>query len=103
MADIKKLVEGGVHTVETLAYAAKKELANIKGLSDAKVEKLQEAAFKLVPMGFTTASVVAEQRAEMIQITTGCKELDAILEGGWPQPLPEQLVHAGAAAQSTNC
>ena len=32
-------------------------------------------------MGFTTASVVAEQRAEIIQITTGCKELDSILEG----------------------
>lgn len=33
-------------------------------------------------MGFTTASIVAEQRGELIQITTGCKELDTILEGG---------------------
>jgi hypothetical protein len=33
-------------------------------------------------MGFTTASIVAEQRGEIIQITTGCKELDTILEGG---------------------
>jgi hypothetical protein len=32
-------------------------------------------------MGFTTASIVAEQRAEIIQVTTGCKELDSILEG----------------------
>lgn len=38
-------------------------------------------------MGFTTASIVAEQRNEIIQITTGCKELDTILDGerwtGW--------------------
>ena len=30
-ADIKKLLEGGIHTVEALAYAPKKELADIKG------------------------------------------------------------------------
>ena len=40
-ADIKKLREGGVHTVETLAFAAKKDLVAIKGLSEAKVEKIQ--------------------------------------------------------------
>ncbi len=38
-------------------------------------------AWKLVPMGFTTATVVAEQRGEVVQITTGCKEFDSILEG----------------------
>ena len=54
------------------------------GLSDAKVEKLQEAAFKLIPMGFTTAALVAEQRGEMIQISSGCEELDSILEGAHP-------------------
>jgi len=39
------------------------------------------AAWKLTPMGFTTAAVVAEQRGDIIQVTTGCKELDTILEG----------------------
>ncbi len=34
-------------------------------------------------MGFTTAAVVQEQRGDVIQITTGCKELDNILEGVW--------------------
>lgn len=32
-------------------------------------------------MGFTTAAIVAEQRAELIKVTSGCKELDDILEG----------------------
>ena len=34
-------------------------------------------------MGFTTAAVIQEQRGDVIQITTGCKELDNILEGVW--------------------
>lgn len=40
-SDIKKLKEGGVHTIEHLAHASKKQLAEIKGLSDAKVDKMQ--------------------------------------------------------------
>ncbi len=32
-------------------------------------------------MGFTTASVIAEQRGDIVQITTGCKEFDTVLEG----------------------
>lgn len=41
-ADIKKLMDGGIHTLEALAHAAKRELTAIKGLSEAKVEKLQK-------------------------------------------------------------
>jgi predicted RecB family nuclease len=41
-ADIKKLKEGGVHTVEALAHAPKKELTAIKGISEAKVDKMQK-------------------------------------------------------------
>jgi DNA repair protein RAD51 len=114
MADIKKLLEGNIYTVDALAHMPKRELTNIKGLSDAKVEKMQKegaaaatpacwappppparvgwtltrhpralAAWKMVPMGFTTASIVAEQRQDILRITTGCKEVDNILEGGW--------------------
>ena len=32
-------------------------------------------------MGFTTAAIVAEQRGDIIQVTTGCKAVDDILEG----------------------
>lgn len=81
-ADIKKLKEGGVNTVECLAHSTKKELCLIKGISEAKVVKMQQEAWKLCPMGFTTASVVAEQRSDLITVTTGSKELDTILEGG---------------------
>ena len=55
-ADLKKLKERGFHTVESIAYATKKELTEIKGISDQKVEKLHLAAHKVVRMGFSTAT-----------------------------------------------
>lgn len=69
------------HTVDSVAHASKRELALVKGISEAKVEKIKAIAEKLTPMGFTTAAIVAQQRSEIIAITTGCKELDSILEG----------------------
>lgn len=38
-------------------------------------------ASKLVPMGFTSASELHAQREAIIQITTGSRELDKVLEG----------------------
>lgn len=37
---MKKLEEAGFHTVEAVAYAPKKELINIKGISEAKADKI---------------------------------------------------------------
>ncbi|TNN38330.1 DNA repair protein RAD51 A [Liparis tanakae] len=115
-SDIKKLGEAGFHTIEAVAYAPKKELLNIKGISEAKADKVlvrnaaglswrnvyrktteedatesnlfnssvpsQAEAAKLVPMGFTTATEFHQRRAEIIQISTGSKELDKLLLGG---------------------
>jgi DNA repair protein RAD51 len=39
-------------------------------------------AFKMIPMGFTTASDIHLKRSEIIQLTTGSKELDKLLQGG---------------------
>ncbi len=58
-------------------------LLAIKGISEAKADKIIAAAATLVPMGFTTATEVHQTRKDMVQITTGCKELDKLLEGGF--------------------
>ncbi|KAF0986839.1 hypothetical protein HZS_2686 [Henneguya salminicola] len=57
-------------------------LLNIKGISEAKADKIQAEAAKLVPMGFTTATEYHLKRSEIIQISTGSKELDKLLNGG---------------------
>eukprot|EP00742_Colponemidia_sp_Colp-10_P008412 GILJ01009111.1.p1 GENE.GILJ01009111.1~~GILJ01009111.1.p1 ORF type:complete len:364 (-),score=60.00 GILJ01009111.1:166-1182(-) len=81
-ADVKKLMEAGLQTVEAVAYSTKKFLLTIKGISEAKADKLIEAASKLVPMGFTTAAEFHKQRAEIIHLTSGSSELDKLLGGG---------------------
>jgi len=43
-ADIKKLAEAGFQTVESVSFTAKKNLINIKGLTEAKIDKILEAA-----------------------------------------------------------
>ena len=68
--------------MEALAQRARRDLVTIKGLSDVKVEKLQLAAREMVPVGFTTASATLEQHQNRVRITTGCREVDDILEGG---------------------
>jgi len=81
-SDIKKLKDAGMYTVEAVAMSTKKALCDIKGISEAKADKLIDAAGKLVPMGFSTATEVHQQRGEIIQISTGSAELDKLLEGG---------------------
>ncbi|KAF5182525.1 Dna repair protein rad51-like protein [Thalictrum thalictroides] len=81
-SDVKKLKDAGVCTVECVAYTPRKDLLQIKGLSEIRVDKIIEAASKLVPLGFTSASQIHAQRLEIIQITSGSRELDKILEGG---------------------
>lgn len=39
-ADIKKLQEAGLHTIEAIAYTPRKHLLNIKGISEAKADKI---------------------------------------------------------------
>ncbi len=42
-ADIKKLKEASYHVIESVAHASKRELLQVKGLSEAKVNKIKEA------------------------------------------------------------
>lgn len=82
-ADCKKLQEHGFYTVESVAYATKKALLAIKGISEAKADKIIQEAAKIVPMGFTTASEFHVRRSEIIHLTTGSQELDKLLRGGF--------------------
>jgi len=79
--DVKKLQEAGYHTIESVAYTPKKALLAIKGISEAKAEKVLNEASKLVPMGFTTATEFHQRRSELVYITTGSKELDKLMQG----------------------
>ena len=57
-------------------------MLDIKGISEQKADKIQTEAMKLVPTGFTTATEMHLKRSQIIQVTTGSKELDKLLNGG---------------------
>ncbi|TFY58254.1 hypothetical protein EVJ58_g6526 [Rhodofomes roseus] len=80
--DIKKLAENGLHTVEAVAYTPKKTLMQIKGISEQKADKILIEAHRIIPLGFQSATEVHARRSELVHITTGSKNLDALLGGG---------------------
>lgn len=80
--DLRKLAEAGFHTVEAIAFTPKKAILLIKGISEAKADKIIAEAAKLVPMGFTTASELFQRRSEVVFISSGSRELDKLLGGG---------------------
>jgi meiotic recombination protein DMC1 len=84
IADIKKLKEAGICTVGAVLMETKKKLANVKGISDAKVEKLIAAASSLAT-GFTfmSGNDCLSRRSRVIRVTTGSTELDKVLGGGF--------------------
>ncbi|XP_005722014.1 meiotic recombination protein DMC1/LIM15 homolog [Pundamilia nyererei] len=82
MADIKKLKSVGICTVKGIQMTTRKALCNIKGLSEAKVEKIKEAAGKLLNVGFQTAFEYSARRKQVFHVTTGSQEFDKLLGGG---------------------
>ena len=81
-ADVKRLIEAGYFTVESIAFTPRKALLNVKGISEAKADKILSEATRLVPMGFTTASEIHQRRSEIVYLTSGSAELDRLLGGG---------------------
>ena len=81
--DIKKLVEAGYNSLESISYSPKKNLVSIKGLSEVKVEKIIKAIFDILNLGIQPCSIALEERKKIIKITSGSKELDTLLGGGF--------------------
>ncbi|XP_044534195.1 meiotic recombination protein DMC1/LIM15 homolog [Gracilinanus agilis] len=82
VADIKKMKTAGICTVKGIQMTTRRALCNIKGLSEAKVDKIKEAANKLIEPGFLTAFEYSEKRKMVFHVTTGSQEFDKLLGGG---------------------
>ena len=84
MADLKKLKAVGICTVRGLRMITKKKLCAIKGLSEAKVDKIKEALLKSSGENnlFITALQASSRRKNVFKLATGSQDLDALLGGG---------------------
>ena len=82
VTDIKKLKTAGICTVKGVQMTTRKKLCSIKGISEAKVDKIKEAVSKLSDKGFMTALAYSEKRKMVFRISSGSIELDKLLGGG---------------------
>ncbi|XP_023346122.1 meiotic recombination protein DMC1/LIM15 homolog [Eurytemora carolleeae] len=84
VADIKKLKTAGICTIKGLQMITKKKLCAIKGLSEAKVDKIKEGILKIcgTSAGFCTALQQSVRRKNVFRVTTGSNELNKLLGGG---------------------
>jgi DNA repair protein RAD51 len=101
--DTKKLREGGFMTVESVAYSTRKRLLAVKGISETKADKLLAEAAKLVPLGFTTAREYDDVRSGQLKLTTGSRDLDALLGGGVETGSITELYGEFRCGKTQNC
>ncbi|CEP63282.1 recombinase DMC1 LALA0_S07e06590g [Lachancea lanzarotensis] len=81
-SDLQKLKGAGIYSVNTVLSTTRRNLLKIKGLSEVKVEKVKEAAGKIIQVGFIPATIQADIRRRVFGISTGSKQLDSVLGGG---------------------
>ena len=78
----EKLIQAGYKTLEAIAVASPLELNEAASLGDGTAEKALNAARDTLEMGFESADKLAEKRKLVGKITTGSKEVDALIGGG---------------------
>ncbi|KAH6577946.1 hypothetical protein BASA50_010147 [Batrachochytrium salamandrivorans] len=81
-ADIAKLKTQGITTIRGIQMATCRNLLKVKGFSEIKVDKIKDAACKLIANGFITATELAIRRKAVLRISTGSGEFDRLLGGG---------------------
>ncbi|KAJ7581324.1 Rad51-domain-containing protein [Mycena floridula] len=77
--DILKLKSAAINTVSGVNMTTRRCMLKIKGMSEAKVEKIKEAAHKILGSSFSTGVEVQDKRKRVLTISTGSKSVDAIL------------------------
>jgi len=82
MGDIRNLNLAGFHSIESVAHSTRAALCKIKGISESKAIELLRATTTRCKMGFVSALDVMISREDIVQITTGSRAVDSILDGG---------------------
>ncbi len=77
-----KLVAAGFDRMERIAMTMPGELVELAGVSEDTAKKAVRAARSQMQFGYLTGDKVLEKRRLVNRMTTGSKELDALLGGG---------------------
>jgi DNA repair protein RadA len=81
-ATAQKLRAAGFHTLESIAVASGRELAEMAGLTEERAREFSKRAREMLNLNFLTAEELLTRRQNIARLTTGCKSLDNLLGGG---------------------
>ncbi len=82
-ATAEKLKDAGYDTVMSIAVASLGKLAEDAGVSESVGRKMIQAARDNMKMGFLSGEEILEKRKKVRKITTGSKNFDELLGGGF--------------------
>jgi DNA repair protein RadA len=77
----QKLKDAGINDIISIAVMAPAELEETAGLTEATARKAIQAARKMANLDFKDATEYMKDREEMVTISTGSKNLNALLGG----------------------
>jgi len=78
----EKLREVGYTDPMTIAVTSPGELASIAEIGEGQAQKIINSVRKMMDIGFETADKVLQRKMDALKITTGSKNLNALLGGG---------------------
>ncbi len=78
----QKLIEAGYPTIEALAVSTPHEVSQATGIPLATAQKIIQVAREALDISLKTALDLKKERMTVRKITTGSKNLDALLGGG---------------------
>src|SRR3989304_3633273 len=76
-----KLESAGIYDLMSIAVMPPSDLSEIAGVSPAVARKVIQAARKMLDLGFMEGTEYAKKRENVLHITTGSKNFDALLGG----------------------
>ncbi len=82
-ATAEKLKEAGYNTSLAIAVATPGELMEAAGLGESAARKLINFARNNLDMGFMTGEEMMKKRENIVRISTGSKQFDALVGGGF--------------------
>ncbi len=82
-ATAEKLTESGYNDLMSIAVASPGELVEVAGVGEAVARKMINFARNSLDMGFESGDELLRKRANILKITTGCKNFDKLLGGGF--------------------
>ncbi len=80
-SSISKLEAAGIYDLMGIAVLTPPALAETAGIGEAVARKAIQASRKMMKLGFQTGTDFAKKREEIFYISTGSKNLDALLGG----------------------